>query len=627
MLYGGRAMNSREKVSILVADDDPAALHILLAYLKEQGFSTLGATSGEQVIRQIQVLQPDLILLDVMMPGIDGFETCRRLKANETTKDIPVIFITALSDPVNKVMGFEVGGVDYITKSFQPEEVLARVKTHLMTRDLQVKLQEHVQLLKNEIEKHKWTEATLHEREQWFATTLKSIGDAVITTDNEGRVTFMNPVAEALTGWKHNEALGKDIVFKILNEKTPPPTDNLTKKPLEGDIVLNITHHPLLIARNGTEIPIEYSGAPIKGNKGNITGVVVVLHDITERKRAEDALQRHNYELAVLNRMNDLFQVCHVEKEEYNVVVNVCKELFPSDSGGLYMMDDTQTMLNLVTSWGRSPPGKQAFSVDECWSLRHGKVYLVEDPSTEPLCPHLNFSPDNGYLCAPICSSAQVLGILYLYFSPCEPGYSGDECKHMIESRQMVVTRVTEHYALSLLNLRLHESLRMAAIRDPLTDLYNRRHMEESLERETLRAKRHNTPVGIIMLDIDHFKHLNDTYGHEAGDAVLRELGTLFRRHIRSEDIACRYGGEEFLLILPEAPLVIVRQRAEELRIIVKNLLRIRWQEKTLAITISIGVAAFPNHGYNIKNIVNAADTALYQAKAKGRDQVVVAPL
>jgi diguanylate cyclase (GGDEF)-like protein len=128
------------------------------------------------------------------------------------------------------------------------------------------------------------------------------------------------------------------------------------------------------------------------------------------------------------------------------------------------------------------------------------------------------------------------------------------------------------------------------------------------------------------MLDIDYFKRLNDTYGHEAGDVVLRELGALFQRHIRSEDIACRYGGEEFLLIMPEAPLEIVRHRAEELRIMVKDLLRIRWQEKTLAITISLGVAAFPNHGYHVKDIVNAADAALYQAKARGRNQVIVAP-
>lgn len=619
-------MSDREKLSILVVDDDPVNLHILLTYLKEQGLNTLGVTSGEQAIRQLQLFQPDLILLDVMMPEIGGFETCCRLKESEMTKDIPVIFITALSDTVNKIKGFEVGGVDYITKPFQPEEVLARIKTHLMIRDLQVKLQEHVHLLKYEIEMHRRTEEILQERERWFATTLKSIGDAVITTDNEGRVTFMNSAAEALTGWKHREVSGKDIVFKIIPEKILPPTENLTKEPFQGDIVIDITHQPLLIARDGTEIPVEYSGALIKGDKGNITGVVVVFHDITERKRIEDSLKRRNYELVVLNRMSDLFQTCYTEEEAYNVVVRVCKELFPSDSGALYMLDDSQTMVDQVASWGSPPSGKQTFRVDDCWSLCHDKMYLIEGLDTEPLCSHLDTTPDNGCLCVPIRTSDQMLGILNLYFGTCESGYSDDECKDLIKSRQIVITRVTEHYALFLVNLRLRETLRMEAIRDPLTTLYNRRYMEASLKREVQRARRHNISVGIIMLDIDHFKRLNDTYGHEAGDLVLRELGALFQRHIRSEDIACRYGGEEFLLIMPEAPLEILRHRAEELRIMIEDLLRIRWQEKTLAITVSLGVAAFPNHGYHVKDIVNAADSALYQAKAGGRNQVVVAP-
>jgi diguanylate cyclase (GGDEF)-like protein len=390
--------------------------------------------------------------------------------------------------------------------------------------------------------------------------------------------------------------------------------------------MIDITHQPLLIARDGTEIPVEYSGAPIKGDKGEIIGVVVVFHDITKRKQMEDSLKRRNYELVVLNRMNDLFQTCYTEEEAYNVVVSVCKELFPLDSGALYMMDDSQTVLNLVASWGGPPSKKQTFRVDDCWSLRHDKAYLVEEPNTESLCPHLHSSPDNGYLCIPIRTSDQILGVLNLRFGSCESGYSDEECKRMITSRQMVITRVTEHYALFLVNLRLRETLRIEAIRDPLTNLYNRRYMEASLKREVQRAKRHNTSVGIIILDIDHFKRLNDTYGHEAGDVVLRELGALFQRHIRSEDIACRYGGEEFLLIMPEAPLEIIRHRAEELRIIVKDLLRIRWQKQTLAITVSLGVAAFPNHGYSVKNIVNAADAALYQAKSRGRNQVVVAP-
>jgi len=143
-----------------------------------------------------------------------------------------------------------------------------------------------------DITERKRAEEALQERERWFATTLKSIGDAVIATDNEGVVTFINPVAEALTGWKHAEALGKDIVFKIINKETPTPPKTPAKQVLRDEIVINITEYPFLIARDGTEIPIEYSGAPIKDDKGNITGIILVLKDVTERKRAENALRR-----------------------------------------------------------------------------------------------------------------------------------------------------------------------------------------------------------------------------------------------------------------------------------------------------------------------------------------------
>ena len=189
----------------------------------------------------------------------------------------------------------------------------------------------------------------------------------------------------------------------------------------------------------------------------------------------------------------------------------------------------------------------------------------------------------------------------------------------------MVVTRVVRHYALFIINLRLRQTLKREAIRDPLTGLYNRRHMEASLEREAHRAERLHTPVGLVMLDVDHFKLFNDTYGHEAGDIVLKELGNLLRSSIRGEDIACRYGGEEFLLILPDASLESVMERAEEIRKKTKDL-RIAYQNEELSVTISAGVAMLPNHGPSIDDALKAADEALYHAKAEGRDQVATAP-
>jgi len=184
---------------------------------------------------------------------------------------------------------------------------------------------------------------------------------------------------------------------------------------------------------------------------------------------------------------------------------------------------------------------------------------------------------------------------------------------------------VAEHVALALANLRLRESLRTQSIRDPLTGLFNRRYMEESLDREFRRAERRGAPVGVIMLDIDHFNHFNNTFGHQAGDTLLHALGELLRTRVRAEDIACRYGGEEFVLIMPEASLDITAERAEVLRQEAREL-RVQQHGQSLgAVTISFGVAAFPEHGPTAEAVIRAADIALYRAKHAGRDQVAKA--
>jgi diguanylate cyclase (GGDEF)-like protein/PAS domain S-box-containing protein len=164
------------------------------------------------------------------------------------------------------------------------------------------------------------------------------------------------------------------------------------------------------------------------------------------------------------------------------------------------------------------------------------------------------------------------------------------------------------------------------AIRDPLTSLFNRRYLEESLDRELSKAQRHNNPLAIIMLDADHFKMFNDTYGHLAGDKVLRDMGKHLVTYSRKEDIACRYGGEEFVLVLPETSLEVAIQRAEDLRLTIETGKKMKYKRQTLpTVTISLGVAVFPDHGNRVNALISAADKALYKAKEHGRNQVVVA--
>ncbi|MBI4796192.1 MAG: GGDEF domain-containing protein, partial [Deltaproteobacteria bacterium] len=193
------------------------------------------------------------------------------------------------------------------------------------------------------------------------------------------------------------------------------------------------------------------------------------------------------------------------------------------------------------------------------------------------------------------------------------------------DSRQRLATTAARQIALSLANLNLKNFLLQQAIRDPLTGLFNRRYMEETLEREIFRVMRKDAPLGIIMLDVDSFKNHNDSLGHEAGDMLLQAMGSFLRSNIRREDVACRYGGDEFVLILPEASLEVTRQRAEKLRQEVQRF-QVDYRGQPLgSLTISVGVALFPTHGERGEAVLKAADAALYRAKEGGRNRVVTA--
>jgi diguanylate cyclase (GGDEF)-like protein len=218
-------------------------------------------------------------------------------------------------------------------------------------------------------------------------------------------------------------------------------------------------------------------------------------------------------------------------------------------------------------------------------------------------------------MCVPLMAHGALLGVLSVIASD-ESTLNGP--------RQRLVSTVAEHVALALANLKLEASLRSQSIRDPLTNLFNRRYMEESLEREMRRAIRNRGSVGIIMLDIDHFKTVNDVHGHDAGDAMLRAIGELVQRSIRAEDIACRYGGEEFTLILPDAALQDAAQRADALRESVKHIAIAHRRQALPTVTVSAGVATYPEHGPTADVVLRAADAALYQAKVRGRDRVVL---
>jgi diguanylate cyclase (GGDEF)-like protein len=224
-------------------------------------------------------------------------------------------------------------------------------------------------------------------------------------------------------------------------------------------------------------------------------------------------------------------------------------------------------------------------------------------------------------LCIPLAAQGETLGIVCLV---AEASEFLNAPVPTSESNVQLAVSMAEQAALSFANVNLRERLHAQAICDPLTGLFNRRYLDEYLEREVSNAGRRNRPLGIIMLDVDRFKKFNDLFGHDAGDTVLKELGDYLMKFIRRGDLACRYGGEEFTLILPESSLEDTRRRAEELRTSIQQL-SIKHREIMLEkVTLSIGLAAFPEHGTTPSELLGAADGALLRAKGEGRDRVLV---
>ena len=324
-------------------------------------------------------------------------------------------------------------------------------------------------------------------------------------------------------------------------------------------------------------------------------------------------LDQRNREIQLLNELGDVFQACVSTEEAYPVVALYAPRLLPATSGALYVHEVAQDLLTLAAEWGNSPPQTSVFKPEDCWGLRLGRVHAVHSVQGRLPCRHAPSAAGNGSLCVPLSAMGETIGLFHL--TGCA------------ETAQDFAVSVAEHIGLALSNLKLRSELRQLSIHDPVTNLHNRRYMEEALELELRRAERKKLTVGLIMLDIDHFKAFNDGFGHAAGDELLRRLGALLREHLRSGDVACRYGGEEFLLILPEATPAATTKRAEELRRHAKDL-SVTYLDKPLGpVSISLGVAVYPGNGGSAEEIIRAADSALYRAKAEGRDRVAVAGL
>ena len=469
-------------------------------------------------------------------------------------------------------------------------------------------------------------EKALQESEARYRDLINGIPDIILLTDLEGKITFINEKArEVFNSPTSENFLGTNLYDLVPEDQRQNLQKQIKRLNLYGGDAAIL----LDIFKENCTFPGEISISLTYDHAASPSGYIFVIRDITERVRAEEELtlaneklkdtvtrlEEINRETLIHNEMNDLMQSSLKIEEAYAVIAQYAEELYEDQSGALLRLNDTHTLLEIVASWGKIRPDELVFPSDQCWALRRGRMHVVPDENYRLRCKHHSLPMYESYLCVPLIAQGKTFGILYQQVK-------GKE--NLARFEQMTKT-FSERIALALANLELGESLRMQSIRDPLTSLFNRRYMEETLERELRRAVRYKRPLGLLMLDLDHFKEVNDTYGHSAGDLLLEKLGGYLQSHIRKEDVACRYGGDEFIIILPESSLEESQKRAEQLRRGINQIIVEYKNQPLRSVEVSIGVTGYPDHADTSEAIMQIVDDALFKGKKGGRNRVFVA--
>ena len=483
---------------ILVVDDDPAILHTLTWILKENGYDVVSSTGGEGLLAEMGAMNPDLILLDVMMPDVDGFQILEQVKGDPRWRDLPVLMVSALPPEEATVRTLGLGGADFIRKPFRVRELLARIHAQLRqttvlrsTREQLQSVEQELQRARDEAESRRKLVDILHE----------------VTSD-----------------------LASDEIYHILARRVAR--------------ALDISHCSVVLARPGDRV-----------------GIVATAFE---------------------------------------------------DPG----------LRNLEIQIDRYPEIRAA--------LDHGRVVLIEDVRTSPLYEKVRQTwaaegtevAIRSVIALPFTLDRTQSGVFFLRRTEEERKLTSEDAEF---ADAVIRAAVASIQRAQVIETARADNARLEALAhtDPLTQALNRRALTLRLNAELDRARRYDSVVTLLMLDLDHFKRINDTLGHLAGDDALREVAALLAHAVRSVDVVARYGGEEFVIVLPETREEGAVAFAERIRERIAEHAFAQADGSRLAITASIGVAAFPAPAVDsVEDLFAAADAALYRAKAGGRNRV-----
>ena len=470
---------------------------------------------------------------------------------------------------------------------------------------------------------------SLAEKRSYASLVAEHTRDSVVVTDVHGLVKWVNPAFERLSGFTLDDMAGEKPGAFLQGPDTDPATVRHISRRLAERAPVKVDLVNYTKAREPYWIEMDI--APVFDDEGRHTAFVAIERDISERKslilemeKARAVDQRRRTERRVIAEMSEWLYAADSTEELCAIVKEAMPQLVNGGTGTLFIYRNSRDRLEPLASWGDELPPANIIPTD-CWALRRGHTHTFGGQLVNVACPHRPAVDDAGErmtVCIPLLAHGETLGLLHIAFPDLDPRATLEEETRadFEETRQLLITSAKQ-IGLAIANVRLRAELRAHATRDVLTGLPNRRWFLEAARNAVSDALSGRSPVALLSLDVDHFKAINDTYGHAAGDAVLRALAVVMNDVVGSAGTACRIGGEEFVVLLPGADMARAATVAETLR---KRIAERRDSEPGAvpAATISIGIASAPGHARSTEELLERADEALYRAKREGRDRV-----
>jgi two-component system, cell cycle response regulator len=541
-------MAEHEKPNILIVDDLPANLTVLEAILKELDINILKARSGSEALALMIEKDFALVLLDVQMPEMDGFETAELMRGSAKTRHIPIIFVTAISkDQEHIFRGYEAGAVDYIFKPFKPQILKGKVKIFID--------------LYNQKKRLEGINKGLREANRKIVDQQRSVIE-------EERLKVLLQLSGATAHELNQPLMGlQGYIDLIKREKDPAHILQYALKLEEASQRLSGIIQKIQTIRYDEVIPYS-SGTSIIDIDQKIN--ILIIEDSDHDFAVIHNILKENTKIHIkrVNNINDSFN--YLKQPDMDLLL---LDYYLSDGNAFDLLEKMKNEQIEIP------------------------VVIITGQGNEVIASKIIQAGAYDYLPKDSLSS---------------------------NSLSRAIMNTLEKFQLKRQVKETYNRMVDMSVRDALTGLFNRRYFMEALDREISRSQRYKTDLVLCLLDIDHFKNINDCYGHNAGDSVLTKIGILLTESIRDNDIACRYGGEEFAILLPHTNIEeasIMSERFRE-KVAANEFLHGLY---SMRITVSIGIAQYQRSGDKSGNsFVEQADRALYQAKEEGRNRSVI---